>query len=124
MHPTSIDLAARHAHVRQTLDTLSLDALVVTCVANIRYLSNHVGSSGILVLTEDAVHLLVDFRYREAVQMLQQSVSACPGLVVRDVPASYDDALLECLAEIGVTTVGFEAAHVSVARHDRFSPSV
>ena len=118
MHPTSIDLAARHARVRQTLDTLSLDALVVTCVANIRYLSNHVGSSGILVLTEDAVHLLVDFRYREAVQMLQQSASACPGLVVRDVPASYDDALLECLGEIGVTTVGFEAAHVSVARHD------
>ncbi len=118
MHPTSIDLAARHARVRQTLDTLSLDALVVTCVANIRYLSNHVGSSGILVLTEDAVHLLVDFRYREAVQMLQQSGSACPGLVMRDVPASYDDALLECLGEIGVTTVGFEAAHVSVARHD------
>ena len=118
MQPTSIDLAARQARVRQTLDTLNLDALVVTCVANIRYLSNHVGSSGILVLTEDAAHLLVDFRYREAVQMLQQSVSPCPGLVVRDVPASYDEALLQCLGEIGVTRVGFEAAHVSVAKHD------
>jgi Xaa-Pro aminopeptidase len=118
VHPTSLDLAARHARVRQTLDTLSLDALVVTCAPNIRYLSNHAGSSGVLVLTEDAVHLLVDFRYREAVQMLQQSASACPGLVVRDVPASYDEATLDCLAEIGVSTAGFEAAHVSVARHD------
>jgi Xaa-Pro aminopeptidase len=95
-----------------------LDALVITCAANIRYLTSHAGSSGVLVLTEDAAHLLVDFRYREAVQMLQRSGSAPPGLVVRDVPASYDEALLDCLREIGVSTVGFEAAHVSVSRHD------
>jgi Xaa-Pro aminopeptidase len=116
--PTSAHLAARHARVRQKLDTLSVDALVVTCSANIRYLSNHVGSSGVLILTEDAAHLLVDFRYREVVKMLQQSPAACPDLVVHDVPASYDEALLECLREIGVSTVGFEAAHVSVAKHD------
>jgi Xaa-Pro aminopeptidase len=118
VRPSSLHLAARHARVRQNLDTLTLDALVVTGAANIRYLSNHAGSSGLLVLTEDAVHLLVDFRYREAVQMLQQSASACPGLVLRDVPASYDEALLDCLRDIGVSTVGFEAAHVSVAKHD------
>jgi len=118
VHPSSAHLAARHARVRQNLDTLTLDALVVTCAANIRYLSNHAGSSGFLVLTEDAAHLLVDFRYRDAVLMLQQSASACPGLVVRDVPASYDEALLDCLRDIGVSTVGFEAAHVSVAKHD------
>src|SRR5688572_33166677 len=118
VQPTSIDLASRHLRVRQTLDALSVDALVVTGPANIRYLSNHAGSSGILVLTDDAIHLLVDFRYREAVQMLQQSPHACPGMVVRDVPASYDEALLDCLGEIGVSTVGFEAAHVPVAKHD------
>ena len=112
------DLARRHARVRQSLDTLALDALVITCAVNIRYLSNHAGSSGILVLTADAAHLLVDFRYREAVQMLQRSASACPGLIVRDVPASYDEALLSCLQETAAETVGFEAAHVSVARHD------
>ena len=51
MQEGGYDLAARHARVRQTLDTLSLDALVVTCAPNIRYLSNHAGSSGVLVLT-------------------------------------------------------------------------
>ena len=116
--PASDYLSARLARVRQRLDTQSLDALVVTCAPNIRYLSNHSGSSGVLVLTRAAVHLLVDFRYREAVRMLQQSPSACPGLIVRDVPASYDDALLQCLGDIGASTVGFEAAHVSVSRHD------
>ena len=57
--PTSSQLAARQARARQHLDTLSLDALVVTCASNVRYLSNHAGSSGVLVLTRESVHLLV-----------------------------------------------------------------
>jgi Xaa-Pro aminopeptidase len=116
-------LAARFWRLRQSLDALSLDAFVVTHAPNIRYLTSHAGSAGILVVTGDAAHLLVDFRYREAVQKLQQSDSACPGLRVVDVPASYDEALLACLREIGVTTVGFEAAHVSVAKHDWWQKS-
>ena len=97
---------------------MKLAAFVVTSPANIRYLSNHVGSSGILVLTRDDAHLLVDARYSEAVRLLQQTASACPALVVRHVPDSYEDVLLQCLGDIGATTVGFEAAEVSVARHD------
>ena len=116
--PTSNQLSDRQARIRRRLETLSLAAFVVTTPANIRYLSNHVGSSGILVLTRDDAHLLVDARYSEAVRMLQQTASACPGLVVRQVPDSYEDVLLQCLADIGATPVGFEAAQVSVARYD------
>ena len=116
--PLSRQLAARHTRIREALDGLSLDALVVTCAANIRYLSNHAGSAGILVLTRESLHLLVDFRYREAVQILQASPAACPGLHVRDVPASYDEALLACLEELGLSAAGFEAAHVTVATHE------
>jgi Xaa-Pro aminopeptidase len=115
--PASADLAARHARVRRQLDTLSLDALVVSSTHNIRYLSNHVGSSGLLVLSRDRVRLLADFRYREAVARLQESHSACPGLVLVDVPASYEEALIQTLGEMGAESVGFEAADVSVARH-------
>ena len=106
------------------LDMLSLDGLIVSTPANIRYLSNHAGTAGILVLTHEAVHLLVDFRYRESVRLLQDSSSACPGLRMWDVPASYDEALMTCLAEIGISTVGFEAAHVSVATHDWWRQAV
>ena len=116
--PPTAALAARHARIRESLDTLSLDALIVTPPTNIRYLSNHAGTAGILVLTRDGVHLLADFRYHEAVRALQASASACPQLRMWDVPASYEEALIGCLAEIGVTTVGFEAAHVTVARYE------
>ena len=84
--PTSSHLSDRQARVRCRLDTSDLGAFVVTNPANIRYLSNHAGSSGILVLTGEDAHLLVDARYSEAVRLLQQSTSACPGLVVRHVP--------------------------------------
>ena len=116
--PSSFTLAQRHARIRDALETLSLDALIVTPATNIRYLSNHVGTAGVLVLTREALHLLVDFRYQESVRALQGSAAACPGLRVWDVPASYEEALVACLAEIGAATVGFEAAHVSVARHE------
>ena len=115
---TSSDLGARHSRIRRSLDTLALDALVVTAPANIRYLTNHAGSAGTLVATSQAMHLLIDFRYQEAVRLLQASPAACPGLTVWPVPGSYDEALLACLAEIAVGTVGFEAAHLTVARHD------
>lgn len=116
--PPSGDLAARHARIRRSLDVLGLDALVITNATNIRYLTNHTGTAGILVVTADTMHLLIDFRYEEAVRALQASASACPSLRTWPVPASYDEALLSCVAEIGVSSVGFEAAHVSVSRHD------
>ena len=116
--PSTTALAERHDRIRESLETLSLDALIVTPPSNIRYLSNHAGSAGVLVITRDAVHLLVDFRYHEAVRALQASPSACPALQLWDVPASYEEALMSCLADIGTTTVGFEAAHVTVARHE------
>ena len=116
--PHATILAARLAGIRGSLTALNLDALVVTAFSNIRYLSNHTGSAGILVLTRDAVHLIVDFRYEAAVASLQASGSAPPGLRVWPVPGSYEDALLECLSQIGVATVGVEAAHMTLARHD------
>jgi Xaa-Pro aminopeptidase len=116
--PESATLERRLARIREALDTLSLDALIAVDAANIRYLTNHVGSAGILVLTRDAVNLLVDFRYEEAVKSLQTSDAACPGLRMWPVPASYDEALVSCLMALGLASVGFEAAHVTVARHE------
>ena len=97
---TSASLGVRHATVRRAVEALSLDALVVTNPTNIRYLTNHAGSAGTLVATAGAMHLLVDFRYQEAIRQLQQTESACPSMQVWSVAASYDEALLDCLGRI------------------------
>ncbi|MGH9348684.1 MAG: M24 family metallopeptidase [Vicinamibacterales bacterium] len=111
-------LEDRHVRVRAALGEPRLDALVVTHAPNVRYLSNHAGSAGLLVLTREAVDLVIDFRYTEAAGRLQASPHACPGLRLREVPDSYDEALVDLLAELDVVRVGIEAVHLPVARFE------
>jgi len=113
----STRLGARHERLRRSFPELAIEALVVGHLANLRYLINHAGTAGLAVVTAQGVVLLVDFRYLTAVEMLQASPAACPDLEVRQVPGSYDQTLAECLETLGVRSVGFESAHVSVARH-------
>ena len=117
--PGSDVLAARHRMVRARLTGLGLDGLVVTNPTNIRYLSNHAGTAGTLVVTSSDVHLLIDFRYQESVRSTQASDAACPGLRTWPVPASYDEALIDMLASVGTPVkIGIEAAHLTVARKE------
>jgi Xaa-Pro aminopeptidase len=115
--PTAV-LDARLTRLRARLADAKLDALVVTQPANQRYLASHVGSAGVLVVTAAGAALLVDARYQEAVRARQESLQACPGLVVRLVPGSYDDALADQLRSLDGAAIGFEARHVTVASHD------
>jgi Xaa-Pro aminopeptidase len=114
--PSSEVLAHRHRVLRVQLFEQGLDGLVVTNPTNIRYLSNHVGTAGTLVITSGGSHLLVDSRYQEAVRERQASAAACPDLRIWNVPASYDEALVDMLTQSGTSTVGIEAAHMTVAR--------
>ena len=115
--PSSSTLAARQARLRESFAALGIDALVVSHLPNLRYLTNHVGTAGLAVFTASGGHLLLDFRYRTALEILQASPSACPDLTMRAVPGSYDAALAECLRGLDETRVGFESQHVAVARH-------
>jgi Xaa-Pro aminopeptidase len=116
--PGSDVLAARHVRVRRALEALGLDALIVTTPANMRYLANHVGTAGTLLVTPGDLHLLIDFRYKEAVRTLQESPAACPGLQVCDVPDSYDEALVSAAMRLGTRDIGIEASHLTVARQE------
>jgi Xaa-Pro aminopeptidase len=117
--PGSDVLAARHRLVRSRLAALGLDGLVVTSPTNIRYLSNQAGSAGTLVVTHTGVHLLIDFRYQESVRATQASAAACPELRIWNVPASYDEALIDMLSSPDMpATLGIEAAHLTVARKE------
>lgn len=117
-------LRVRHAHIRARFEEQQIDALVVTHLPNVLYLANHAGSAGIVILTRDAVHLLVDSRYAEAVRARQASANACPSLRAWDVPGSYDEAVVAALAELGVRRAGIEAGHLTVARFDWFRATI
>ena len=115
-HAPSRLLNERHRSIRDQIHTRSLDALVVTSLPNITYLSNFVGSSAILVITGQRFLFITDFRYVTAVSKLQSGASACPNLELMVVESSYDATLASTLASLGLGRIGFEAAHMTVAR--------
>ncbi len=113
-------LGQRQAAVRQAMAGLGVDSLLVTSLPNVFYLTGHEGSAGVALLTATRSQLYVDPRYAEAVAQLQASPAAPPGLEVRIVPGSYDQAIVDGLIDLGVTRVGVEAGHLTVARHRWF----
>ena len=94
----------------------AIDALVVTALPNVCYLTNFTGSSAIVVITADRFLFITDFRYVAAVSETAGSAHTCPGLELVVVDGSYDATLASTLASLGAASVGVEAAHLSVAR--------
>lgn len=117
-HAPSQALDRRHRTIRSAIADLGLDALVITSMPNVLYLTNFTGSSAIAVVTADRVVFLTDFRYMTTVQEMQAGAWACPELDLVRVEGSYDAALAGALAALPVRRVGFEATHLTVSRHD------
>ena len=61
---------------------LALDALVVTCLPNVFYLTNFLGSAATVVVTTDRFYFVTDFRYVTAFEASLTSPSACPDAVL------------------------------------------
>jgi len=110
-------LQRRQEALRGQLAGLDVEGLLVTSLPNIFYLTNHAGSAGVVLLTRDRCCLLVDPRYAEAVAQVQGSPAASPGLEVRNVPGSYDQAIVEAIRALGLSRVGVEAGNLTLARH-------
>ncbi len=114
-------IAPRVERLRAALATHepALPALLLTSLTNIRYLTGFTGSAAVLIVTADDWLFLSDGRYEE--QAHQQITAA--GVDCRIEISTYDQkgAAGAFVAAAGVTTMGFEAAHVSVADHTRFA---
>ena len=113
-------LADRHRRLRQALADRQLDAVIVTHLPNIFYLTNFVGSSAIVVLTPRDLYFITDFRYVTAVEDSWASPSGCPNASLVRVETAYDETLAGLLRFVGVRRVAFEAARVPFAQYGRW----
>ena len=105
----------RIAALRVALVSSQLDALVVTCLPNVRYLSGFSGSAAILVVTAVDLVLLTDFRYSVQVR---DEVGALARAIIE--PTSLWARLVTVLSQLrGLHHVGFESAYVSHADYQR-----
>ncbi len=116
-HAPTDALERRHQAVRREAAARGVDALVVTSLPNVLYLTNFTGSAAIAVVTADRVHFLTDFRYVTAVNDARGTGQECPGLELAIVDGAYDTTLARLLSALPARRIGFEAAHLTVSRH-------
>ncbi|MFE2757234.1 M24 family metallopeptidase [Actinosynnema sp. NPDC059335] len=102
--------STRRAALRATLRDRELDALLVTNLLNVRYLTGFTGSNAALLVradSDDASVFCTDGRY------LTQAAAQVPDLE-RVIDRPCDAALVKRAAAAGVGRIGFESGHVTV----------
>ncbi len=109
-------LAGRHQRLRDQLAARRLDALVLTHLPNIAYVSNFDGSTAMAVVDARRLYLLSDFRYSAAVLTMLASDTAPPDTEFVRVDGSYEEGLAALLDRLDARHVGLEAANVSWKR--------
>jgi Xaa-Pro aminopeptidase len=91
---------------------LEVDALLITNLVNLRYVTGFTGSNGIAVVGRDLRRFVTDFRY------IEQAAEQVDGFDRELAPQVFDDALRNGWPD-GPLRLGFEDQHVSVRRHGR-----
>lgn len=120
-HAPTDCLHRRHQRVRAAMAERSLDALVITSLPNITYLTNFSGSAAILVVTSDRLLFLTDSRYVGEVAEMKRAGQADPDLELVAVGGSYDATLVGVLTTIASARIGVEGAHLVVSRYNWLS---
>ena len=106
----------RLPRLRQSLAASGLDAMLVSALPNIRYLTGFSGSSGLVVVTQSSCLLLTDFRY--ATQVKHEVVEGVRTVIE---PSSLWARLWTELQELsGTKVLAFETAHVTHQDAARF----
>jgi Xaa-Pro aminopeptidase len=109
-------LAARLERLRASLVARSLDAIVITSLPNLAYLTGLFASAGAAVAGRENLILIGDSRYAEA---LNARAHEWPAIRPLTLPAgvSFDAAIVDAVAQLAGLRVGFEARQLTVARH-------
>ena len=93
-------------------ERLEVDALLITDLVNLRYVTGFTGSNGMAIVGRDIRRFLTDFRY------VEQAAQQVEGFDREQAPQDFDGALKEGWPT-GSFRLGFEDQHVSVRRHAR-----
>ncbi|MFZ7126827.1 MAG: aminopeptidase P family protein [Desulfobacterales bacterium] len=115
----------RLGQVRRELKSLSVEALLILIQENRRYLCGYTGedgqfdeSAGVLVITKDRAVLATDSRYD--IQAERETF----GVEVVRYPKGWVHDLPGILKEMGIRSLGFESARMSVLQHQKLASNI
>jgi Xaa-Pro aminopeptidase len=105
-----MDHSGRIARVRAGLGDAAVDAVLITNLTNVRYLSGFSGSNGAMLISRDDATFFSDPRYRARAADLVQGAEI---VIYKD---HLSDDLTGRLTRAGVHKLGVEAATVTLAQ--------
>ncbi len=104
----------RIEQLKALLNEKSLDAILITHIPNIRYLSGFSGSSAAVLITKSKSFFITDFRYKD------QSNEQVHGFEIR-INYNQTDELKIVVESQGLKIIGFEANHLTYGSYDNLS---
>jgi Xaa-Pro aminopeptidase len=110
----------RLSRLQSDLRTLGLNALVVTHLPNVRYLTGLNATAGLVVVRENHSTLVVDFRYDTAARAVLGSFPDRPFDLCL-VENTYDETLAGLLTSKKLSRIGVEASSMTVGRFNRLA---
>lgn len=114
---TAMDVAPRIDRLRAGFDAGGVDALVVTNLTNVRYLTGFTGSAGLLVISDGRAVLVTDGRYAD---QAPSQIAAAGAAVDIEVSSTEQDKIVAG-ALAGLARVGLEADSVVWSMQRRYA---
>ena len=112
-----LDFQGRRDRVAARLPELGVEALFVTRLPNVRYLTGFTGSNGQVLVTPQGSVFLTDGRYTE------QSRREVPDLKRTTYSADLPGAFARTCSDAAVSRIGFESAGLTFRTYEQLSAS-
>jgi Xaa-Pro aminopeptidase len=117
-----MEVASRLQALRALLADAGCDALVVSELTNVRYLTGFTGSAALLLVTAEDTVFVTDGRYRD--QSADELGRAGVTADLRVVPAEPDAAVADAARSRSVSRLGLEAESVTWAQQQRWATTL
>jgi Xaa-Pro aminopeptidase len=114
-----MDVADRPVRLRGRLENAGCDAVLVTNLTNIRYLTGFTGSAAMLLVTPDELVFVTDGRYRDQAASQLEAARVAATIQVGRTQDEQRDLLAKPVG--AVARLGLEAEAVTWAQQRRFS---
>ena len=108
-----IVVTGRLDRLRAAFDEHEVDALIVTTLPNVRYLTGFSGSAAVLVVTKDLSVLTTDGRYRTQSAEQLQAAGAPEVEISIGTGVEQREAVRAALGSAGAARIGLEAGNVT-----------
>jgi Xaa-Pro aminopeptidase len=113
-----VDHGLRRSRIAARLEELEVEALLVTQLPNVRYLTGFTGSNGQVLITAGEHRFLTDGRY---IEQSRHEVGDCDRRIYL---GELAEPLAAACADLDIARLGFEDRHVTIRQHATFGEAL